>query len=87
MGKARKKERLLGEALVHARGRSSAANIPPRAPVPPPPLQAAAPEDKPAPREVLELRADLLRRLGWAHWERQQQRRIAAAFPPAYPLF
>ena len=25
--------------------------------------------------------------LGWSHWERQQQRRLLAAFPPAYPLF
>ncbi len=25
--------------------------------------------------------------LGWVHWERQQRRRITAAFPPSYPLF
>lgn len=28
-----------------------------------------------------------LLQLGWAHWERQQRRRLLAAFPPAYPLF
>jgi hypothetical protein len=50
-------------------------------------LQAANPDDKPAPRAVLELRSSLLGKLGWAFWERQQRRRIAAAFPPAYPPF
>ncbi|GAB4814120.1 hypothetical protein N2152v2_001166 [Parachlorella kessleri] len=45
------------------------------------------PEDKPAAREVLELRRDLFSRLGWAHWERQEARKIADAFPPSYPLF
>ena len=104
------------------------------------PLQAASPEDKPATKEVLELRAELLGKvggwggwparravsprlpstcvcawagsmgrvaaralsirvtsalrappprlqLGWRHCERLVRRRIAAAFPPAYPLF
>lgn len=49
--------------------------------------KAASPEDKPASKEVLELRAALLSQLGWAHWERQLRRRLISAFPPAYPLF
>jgi hypothetical protein len=47
----------------------------------------AAPEDKPPAREVLQLRAELFGRLGWAHWARQEASRINDAFPAAYPLF
>lgn len=47
----------------------------------------ASPEDKPATKEVLELRANLLSRLGWHHWQRYEGSRIKDMFPPAYPLF
>jgi tripeptidyl-peptidase II len=47
----------------------------------------AAPEDKPASREVLEYRAELLKELGWDHWYRNELSRIKDLFPPAYPLF
>ena len=49
--------------------------------------KAAAPEDKPPAREVLQLRVELYDRLGWAHWARQERSRIKDAFPAAYPLF
>ena len=49
--------------------------------------KVAAPEDKPPTKEVLQLRADLFERLGWAHWARQEASRIKDAFPAAYPLF
>jgi len=49
--------------------------------------KVAAPEDKPAAREVLEQRAALFERLGWAHWARTERTRINHAFPPAYPPF
>ena len=49
--------------------------------------KAAAPEDKPAAKEVLQLRAELFERLGWAHWARQERSRIKDCFPAAYPLF
>lgn len=45
------------------------------------------PDDKPAAKEVLQLRAELFERLGWAHWARQEQSRIKDHFPGAYPLF
>lgn len=47
----------------------------------------ANPEDKPAPKEVLEFRVQLFEKLGWKHWARQEQSRIKDLFPPAYPLF
>lgn len=50
--------------------------------------QVSSPEDKPASREVLSMRRELFHKLGWPHWERQEARRLAEAFPPAgYPLF
>jgi hypothetical protein len=51
------------------------------------PLQVVSPEDKPAAKEALELRASLFGRLGWSHWERAERSRIMDAFPPGYPLF
>lgn len=50
-------------------------------------LQVNSPDDKPAAKDVLEMRRELFSKLGWAHWERQEARRIAEAFPSAYPLF
>jgi hypothetical protein len=44
-------------------------------------------EDKATSREVIELRAELFGRLGWAHWQRAESRRVMEAFPPAHPLF
>lgn len=59
----------------------------PFSPLLPCPPQAASPEDKPGDRAVLELRAELVGKLGWAHWERQQRRSLLSTHPPAYPLF
>lgn len=47
--------------------------------------KVAAPEDKPAAREVLEQRESLLRQLGWEHWAKAERTRIKRAFPPGYP--
>lgn len=47
----------------------------------------SSPEDKPAAKEVLEMRRELFAKLGWAHIAQQEERRVAEAFPPAFPLF
>ena len=44
-------------------------------------------EDKPAPRGVLQLRADLAGKLGWSHWQSYELSRLHDRFPAAYPLF
>lgn len=49
--------------------------------------KAASAEDKPAPRDVLELRAGLLSKLGWEHWKSYEEGKIRKSFPPAYPPF
>ncbi|PRW39066.1 Tripeptidyl-peptidase 2 isoform A [Chlorella sorokiniana] len=43
--------------------------------------KVASPEDKPAAKDVLELRAQLLGQLGWAHWERHARRRMGRQEP------
>ncbi len=51
------------------------------------PVQVSNPDDKPASKDVLNMRRELFSKLGWGHWERQETRRIAESFPPGYPLF
>ena len=43
--------------------------------------KAAAPEDKPAAKEVLERREELMRELGWQHWARVEHSRLRYSFP------
>eukprot|EP00887_Chlorella_sp_A99_P002396 scaffold10.g2396.t1 len=47
----------------------------------------ATPADGVPSRPALELRASLLARLGWQHWEVAARRHLVAAFPPAFPPF
>lgn len=44
--------------------------------------KAANPEDKPAGKEVLEKREELMRALGWEHWAGVESARKRFAFPP-----
>ena len=48
-------------------------------------LQLALPTEGAPSRQALERRAELLGRLGWPHWQAAAARKLAAAFPPAYP--
>ncbi|CAK0779170.1 hypothetical protein CVIRNUC_004710 [Coccomyxa viridis] len=45
------------------------------------------PEEGAPSMEVLQLRAELFKKLGWHHWEKQEQDKIRTHFPPAFPLF
>ncbi|KAK9809052.1 hypothetical protein WJX72_008467 [[Myrmecia] bisecta] len=49
--------------------------------------KASDPDDKPATKEVLQLRAELFQQLGWPHWQQYEETRIKDYFPPAFPLF
>lgn len=49
--------------------------------------KVASPEDKPAPRDVLERRAELFTKLGWQHWTQQELSKIRKAFSDTWPLF
>ncbi len=38
-------------------------------------------------KEVLQLRVEMFRKLGWEHWAKQELDRLKTCFPVAYPLF
>ncbi len=42
-------------------------------------------EGKPLKRDVLQLRADLLGKLGWHHWQRYEQDMLSVRMPATYP--
>jgi len=46
-----------------------------------------ASEDKAPAREVLELKVQMLKKLGWQHWHQHELSCIRLLFPKAYPLF
>ncbi|KAL0024941.1 hypothetical protein WJX77_004746 [Trebouxia sp. C0004] len=46
-----------------------------------------ASEDKAPAREVLELKMQMFKELGWQHWHRHELSSIRLLFPKAYPLF
>jgi hypothetical protein len=43
--------------------------------------KAVSPDDKPATKEVLERREELLRALGWEHWAYVEKTKRTMAFP------
>lgn len=43
--------------------------------------------EKPAKKEVFALRANLLAKLRWSHWEQCERDALRVRFPTSYPLF
>ena len=47
--------------------------------------QSVGKDKKPVPKETLERKAELLSKLGWAHWAKAVTAQVAVRFPSAYP--